>query len=254
MIIAYYRPQTIEEALKLLSAPNSHPLGGGTVLTRSADESITAVDLQALSLDRLSTSGNNLSIGATVTLQTLLESSYIPSSLKTALKLEAPLNHRCIGTVAGALVACDGRSPFAAVMLAMDARLTLEGDQSTVYGLGDILHLRYDILNNKLITKIEISVQCNLAFETVARSPADKPIVSAALAQWTSGRTRLVIGGWGKAPTLAFDGNENSGIESAARKSAQDSTDEWASAEYRSNVSAVLAKRCLDKISLDKKE
>jgi CO/xanthine dehydrogenase FAD-binding subunit len=252
MIIAYYRPQTIEEALKLLSAPNSHPLGGGTVLSRSTDESIAAVDLQALSLDSISKSGSNLSIGATVTLQTLLESSLIPFSLKTALKLEAPLNQRSVGTVAGALVACDGRSPFAAVMLAMDARLTVEGGQSTVFGLGEILPLRYDILKNKLITKIEISLRSKLAFETVARSPADKPIVYAALAKWLSGRTRLVIGGWGKAPTLASDGNEDSGIESAAQNSAQDSTDEWAGAEYRSIMSAVLAKRCLENISLDK--
>ena len=246
MITEYHRPQTLEEALKLLSAPNTRPLGGGTVLTHPGDESFAVVDLQALSLDKVHKSGNHLEIGATVTLQTLLESAHSPAALKTAIELEAPLNLRTMGTLAGALVTCDGRSPFAVVMLALDARLTVEGEQSIVYGLGDLLPVRQDFLKGKLITKIEIPLQTKLSFETVARSPADKPIVCTALAQWPSSRTRLVIGGWGIAPVLAMDGSEASGIEDAARNAAHDAADQWASAEYRSDIAAVLAKRCLE--------
>ncbi|HEX7542413.1 MAG TPA: FAD binding domain-containing protein [Anaerolineales bacterium] len=251
MITEYHRPQTLKEALLLLSAPNTRPLGGGTVLTHLGDESFAVVDLQAIGLDKLHKSGNNLEIGATVTLQTLLESPHTPIALKTALKLEVPLNLRNMGTVAGTLVTCDGRSPFAAVMLALDAWLTVDNGQPTAYSLGDFLPLRHDLLKSKLITKIGIPLQTKLAFETVARSPADKPIVCAALAQWPAGRTRLVIGGWGKVPTLAMDGNEASAVEAAARNAAHDATDEWASAEYRSDVAAVLSKRCLDKILRD---
>jgi CO/xanthine dehydrogenase FAD-binding subunit len=58
---------------------------------------------------------------------------------------------------------------------------------------------------------------------------------------------RLVLGGWGKAPSVAMDGNEPSGVEAAARNAAHEAADEWASAEYRSDVAAVLAKRCLEK-------
>ena len=67
----------------------------------------------------------NLELGATVTLQTLLESEYCPEPLKSALKLEAPLNIRNSATIAGTLVACDGRSTFANVLLAMDAKLEI---------------------------------------------------------------------------------------------------------------------------------
>jgi CO/xanthine dehydrogenase FAD-binding subunit len=150
--------------------------------------------------------------------------------------------------VAGALVACNGRSPFAVVMLALDAKLTVAGGQSSVVSLGGLLPLRTEILQGKLITKIEIPLNARLSFETVARTPADKPIVCAALAQWPAGRTRLALGGWGRLPLLVMDGNEPGGVEQAARNAFHEAGDEWASAEYRREIAAVLAKRCLAKL------
>src|SRR6266498_3039318 len=114
MITAYHRPQTLNEALMLLSQPNRTPLGGGTLLSHSQTDSVEVVDLQSLSLDTIKKQGNTLEIGATVTLQQLLESEQCPDALKSALKLEAPLNLRNAATVAGTLVSCDGRSTLAA--------------------------------------------------------------------------------------------------------------------------------------------
>jgi putative selenate reductase FAD-binding subunit len=248
MITNYHRPGTLEEALALLARPGNRPLGGGTVLSHSADKAFSVVDLQALRLDKIHKSGHNLELGATCTLQALLESPHSPLALKAALELEIPLNLRNMGTIAGALVTCDGRSPFAAVMLALDAKMTVAGLVTQEVNLGDFLPLRQLPPPGRLITSIKIPLHIKLAFETVARSPADKPIICAALAQWPSGRTRLVIGGWGASPTLALDGNDTAGIEASAQNAAHDSTDAWASAEYRSAVAAVLAKRCLDHI------
>lgn len=248
MITQYYRPQTLEEALKLLSQPATRPLGGGTILTRWNESSFSVVDLQAIGLDTIRKSGNNLEIGATVTLQTLLESQYSSKALKTALELEAPLNLRNMGTVAGALVTCDGRSSFGAVLLALDAKCCLISDRPVIFGIGDFLPLRDELLRGKLITKIEIPLNIKLAFETVARSPADKPIVCAALVQWPSGRTRLALGGWGKHALLAMDGNEFGGLYEAARNACADAGDEWASSEYRMEIAGILAKRCLNGI------
>jgi len=258
MIIEYHRPQTLEEALELLKRKNppTFPLGGGTVLTQLSDKSFAVVDLQALGLDKLRKVGNKLEIGASVTLQLLLESRFIPPALAAALRLETPLNLRNMGTAAGTLVTCDGRSPFVTAMLALDAKLTVDGGPtteaglgSTVIGLGDFLPLRAGYLRGKLITKIVIPLNVKLAFETVARTPADRPIVCATLAQWPSGRTRLALGGWGKMPILAMDGNEPSGVEEAARNAFAEAGDEWASAEYRSEIAVVLAKRCLEQLS-----
>ncbi|NTU56987.1 MAG: hypothetical protein HGA79_12120, partial [Anaerolineales bacterium] len=131
MIIAYHRPQTLDEALTLLTQPNTLPLGGGTLLSHGTADPVQAVDLQLLGLDSLTKSGNNLELGATLTLQALLESELCPEALKSALKLEAPLNIRNAATVAGALVACDGRSTFASMLLAMDAKTMVNSKQSS---------------------------------------------------------------------------------------------------------------------------
>ena len=249
MIIEYHRPKTLDEAIRLLSKTDTRPLGGGTVLNRPSPERFAVVDLQALGLNKIHKSGNKLEIGAAATLQALLDSTHIPPTLQETIRLETTYNLRQMATVAGTLVACDGRSTFTTAMLALDAKVTVISNQSSVISLGDLLPLRTEILRSKLITRIEILLNAKLTFETVARTPADKPIVCAALAQWPSGRTRLALGGWGKSPLLAMDGNEPGGAEEAARNAFAEAGDEWASAEYRSEVAAVLAKRCLESIA-----
>lgn len=249
MITAYHRPQSLDEALALLAQPNMLPLGGGTLLSHPTSDSVEAVDLQALGLNTVKKSGNNLEIGATVTLQQLLESEDCPKALKSALKLEAPLNLRNAATVAGTLVSCDGRSTFATVLLVLDARIEVRSSKAEprVSNIGEFLPLK-NLQPGSLITSITIPLNVNLAFDYVSRTPTDKPIVCAALAQWNSGRTRLALGGYGHSPLLAMDGTEAEGLETAARNAFHEATDDWASAAYRMDVAATLAKRCLEGI------
>lgn len=255
MITTYHRPTTLDEALALLSQPNTLPLGGGTLLSHPTVDPVSIVDLQALGLNRIHKKGNNLEIGATVTLQQLLESEHCPEALKSALKLEAPLNVRNAATVAGTLVVADGRSTFACALLALDAKIEMRelgiGNRASAKpqipipdsrrtNIGEFLPLR----PRGLITQIAIPLQAKFAFEYVSRTPSDKPIVCAALAQWSTGRARLAIGGWGKSPTLAMDGTEAEGLDTAARNACHEAADEWGSAEYRMDVASTLAKRC----------
>ena len=134
-------------------------------------------------------------------------------------------------------------------------------------GLGDWLPLRQAGPGGRLITELALPTNVRLAYEYVARTPADQPIVCVALVQWlagtnqpaagtnqpaagggrlASGRTRLALGGWGAAPRLALDGPEPGGLEVAAQNACSQADDQWASAEYRRSVAATLAKRCLD--------
>jgi CO/xanthine dehydrogenase FAD-binding subunit len=243
MITAYHRPHTLDEALTLLAQPNTLPLGGGTLLSHGTPDSVQAVDLQLLDLNSLNKKGNELEMGATLTLQALLESEHSPEPLKRALKLEAPLNIRNSATVAGTLVTCDGRSTLATVLLALDAKINIQSSKTDIrtINIGDFLPVR----PRGLITSITIPSNVKLAFEYVSRTPADKPIVCAALVQWNSGRTRLTLGGYGKSPMLGMDGTEAEGVETAARNAFHEATDEYGSAEYRMDVAATLAKRCL---------
>jgi CO/xanthine dehydrogenase FAD-binding subunit len=252
MITSYHRPTTLRDALALLAQPDTVPLGGGTLInTPRFDKSpgISVVDLQALGLDLISTSGQNLELGASVTLQQLLQSGQIHAALKQALKQEAPANVRNMATIAGTLVAADGRSTFATVMLALDARLTVVSQQtSIVTSLGDTLPLRGKLLNARLITKVSIPLNVDLAYSNVARTPADKPIVSAALARWPGGRLRLALGGFGNAPLLGLDATDPGGLAAAARNAFHDASDDRASADYRMDIAAILANRCLEEI------
>jgi CO/xanthine dehydrogenase FAD-binding subunit len=258
MIIEYHRPALLEEALRLLERPEplTLPLAGGTALNQPSPERFAVVDLQGLGLNTLHAKGNFLSLGATLTLQSLLESldeaaARGPASLRQALSrcitLEATYNLRQAATVAGTLVAADGRSPFATALLALDATLSLQpGDESLC--LGDLLPLRAERLRRRLITRVTLPLNARLAYEVIARTPADRPIVCAAAATWPSGRTRLALGGYGRAPLLALDGTEADGAEIAARSAYSHAEDAWASAEYRQEMAALLAKRCLQAI------
>ena len=246
MITTYHRPKTLPEALALVKKENVYPLGGGIQLSQFSDDEYEVVDLQALALNDITAKGSVLEIGATATLQELLETPDLPEALQKAIQHEAALNTRNSATVVGTLVASDGRSPFATMMMGLDADVTITSeDGETTTKLGDLLPLRDEILEGKLITKISIPINQNAKYEYVARTPADKPIVCAALSQWPGGRTRLVFGGWGTCPSLAMDGKGINGVEEAAKNATHDAADEWASAEYRMDVAVTLAKRCL---------
>lgn len=250
MIEAYYRPQTIEEALALLAdrEQKNVPMGGGTAIERYSREVIGVVDLQALGLDTYQVRGNFMELGATLTLQKLLTIDSLPEAVRQTIRLEAGYNLRQMATIAGTLVAANGRSPFATMMLALDARLTVQpGDQEIT--LGNLLPLRVEILSGRLITKIRIPLSMKVAFEYVSRTPADQPLVCAAVALWPSGRTRVALGGWSPALVLAMDGPQSDGAVQAAQEAFAQAEDAWASAEYRREIAGILVQRCLEELS-----
>lgn len=249
MIIEYHRPKTLEEAMLLLSRkdPVTFPLAGGSHINRPSADPVAVVDLQDLPLKSVEAHGSHLQIGATATLQALLdyeaEAVWLPI-LKKAIHHEVTYNLRQVATAAGTLVAADGRSPFATLLLALDAQIILlPGDEKL--SLGDLLPVRTENLRGRLITHIELPLKAKAAYEYVARTPADLPLVCAAVAQWPSGRTRVALGGFGSAPILAMDGPGADGAEQAARDAFSHAGDEWASAEYRQDVAATLSRRCI---------
>ncbi len=246
MIVEYYRPKDIAETLNLLANTqiNTVLMGGGTAIDRYSIEPFAVLDLQDVGLSSIQVRGSVLEIGATATLQSLFENSEIQEALRKSIYREAAQNLRQVATVAGTLIASDGRSPFTTALYALDASLTMIPDDEKIQ-LGSLLPLRKKNLTNRLVTKITIPLNVRLAYEYVARTPADLPIVCAAVAVWPSGRTRVVLGGFGEVPILAMDGPDREGAEIAAGGAYSHADDQWASASYRQEMAKVLVKRCL---------
>ena len=246
MIKEYYRPETIEEALELLAreTPLTRPMAGGTELNSPSNDQFDVVDLQSLGLDKIELKGSNIKIGAMATLQDLLSVSDLPSALSEAIHHEATYNLRQSATAAGTLVSATGRSAFATALLALDAQLVMMPNEEKL-ALGELLPLRSELLKGKLITEILIPGNVKLAYQYVSRSPADLPIVCVAVAAWSSGRTRIVLGGHGTAPIMVVDGKDENDVLSAVGHAYMQAEDEWASAEYRVEIAKTLTKRCL---------
>ena len=255
MATHYARPKDIKETLKLLEGDHAIPLAGGTFINThyfkskltaypESDE-VTLVDLQSLGLDHIRKHGNILEIGACTSLQDLLDNDYLDENIKNAIRLEASINIRDAATVAGTLIACDGRSTFATIMLALDAKLVFEPGEKEIL-LGNFLPLRGKQDLGKLVTKVIIPLNTTVSFEFVARTKFDRPIVCVAVAKWASDRIRLALGGYGAAPILALDGTSKDDITAAARNGFHEASDEWATAEYRSDAAATLAQRCME--------
>ena len=253
MITQYHRPQTIDEALALLSRPNVQNVlaGGGTTLNRLEGEAIEVIDLQSLGLNHIRQQGNWLSLGATLQLQAISESDLLPAALRMAAKRETSFNLRQAGTIGGALIAGDGRSPLAASLLALDAQLTLisgmdRATESIAYG--ELLPLRQTRLKNRILTEVTIPGNVRIEFEMVGRTPADWPLCGVVVARWPAGRTRIVLMGFGSLPILAMDGPEPGGAVEAVKFAFSAANDEWASAEYRQAIAAIQAERLLSRL------
>jgi CO/xanthine dehydrogenase FAD-binding subunit len=258
MILEYHRPDKLEDLIDLLSrkSPETIVLGGGLYINEVINDPIAVVDIQDLGLDQIETKGKLMDIGAGVTLQSLLERTDTPLALKNAIKYQETMNRRQIATVAGTLITASGRSSIPAVFLALDAELDILGKAKKVEKIkfGDFLPLRKEKVTGRVITGIRIPTGIWVAYHYAARSPADLPIVAAAAASWPSGRTRVVLWGYGDQPIMVVDGPEPDGAEMAARDAYSEAGDQWASAEYRSETASALVRRCLDDIVESKKD
>lgn len=246
MIVEYHRPESLEHALSLLSrqSPRTVPLAGGSYLSRHASEDIAVVDLQKLGLDFIEETDKGLTIGSMARLQTLVEHNAVPQWLKQVAHRETSANLRRMQSVAGTVVTCDGRTVLGTALLAVDARLHwLPQDNET--GLGDYFALRPRWNQGILIQSILVPAKVKVAVDWVARTPRDLPVLVVAVARWQSKRTRIAVGGFGNVPALVLDGPEPGGAELAIKSVLRQSTDQWASSEYRMDAGEKMVKRLL---------
>jgi CO/xanthine dehydrogenase FAD-binding subunit len=245
----YYRPRSLEEALTRLV--EGVPLAGGTSLTPRRRDLRSVVDLQDIGLDAYRVEKGSVRAGAMLRLQAIVDApdSQAPAALRTACRLEAAANVRRMATLGGSLFGTGGRSPLVCALLALGAEVRIApGDEGMA--LDALLEERSSWSPGRLVTEVRWSAKCDLGFASVGRSPADRPIVCAALGRDGAG-WRLAVGGWGDRPVLAAggpaapaEGDVRAAVK-AARTACAGADDEWASGEYRSAVAAVLTQRLM---------
>lgn len=210
MIIEYHRPETLEQAKKLLNrtTPMTIPLGGGTMVSRPSQDPVAVVDLQALGLDKIVKDESIIKIGSMVRLQTLVEASELPEGLSQCSLRETNINIRRAATIGGLLMTSGGNSPLLGCFLSLDAKIYWEHGNKFTY-LADWIEKKREKKPGKFITGIEFTLPDTILYEDIARSPEDRPIVYVLASTWNTGETRVVVGGTGKFPIIASDGSNN---------------------------------------------
>ena len=276
----YHRPQGgpdrggLDRALALLARPaiRTVPLAGGDTLVGSADPSVEAVvDLQDLGLGaidydpeipawRIGAMATRAALAADERLQKLACGVIAEGARRWAGSVQ-----RNRATVGGAIVTAAANDPLVVALLACDAAVVLfSQDGPSTLPLADFLPRRRALLAAPaLVIEIlapEPPASSGAAMESVARTPADAPIVVVVAALALRGAhcaaARLALGGVGVLPLPLPDvGDMLAGREIttdliadvAARAAARLSPtgDYRGSAAYRNAMARVLAERAL---------
>ncbi|MEE8119918.1 MAG: FAD binding domain-containing protein [Anaerolineales bacterium] len=255
--LSYYRPKTIKETLVLME--KGVPLAGGTALTPRRYDVDAVIDLQDLKLDELKVGKSEIRIGATVKLQALIEAhEELPQALTQACRQEAALNIRNVATIGGAVMTADGRSPLLTALLALDASVITEPGNSSE-PLQKLLKTRDGMRKPRLIIALEMVRPNRMIYEQVSRSPADRPLVCLAVAEYltSKGGSHVIaaLGGFGERPIRLTKmeealetGASLAEAASLAQKAYDDAGDAFASAAYRAEIAGVLARRLLTEV------
>tara|TARA_B100000029_G_scaffold267769_1_gene263395 strand:- start:5368 stop:6105 length:738 start_codon:yes stop_codon:yes gene_type:complete len=234
--IAYYRPDSVEDAVALLQEPSHRPLAGGTILNGDDDPTpIAMVDLQGCSLDGISDTGDSLRMGAMTTLQDLVYDERVPTGLSEAARAELPSTLRTLATVGGTVATGNADSVLLAALLVHEARIELLGpDGHETTPLEDIL--TSGLAAGHVVTAVEVDPSGGCARHSTARTPSDTPIVSAT-ARVANDGLRLALTGVADHPVLVDPADPTAGLDPIG--------DFRGSADYRRKLAEVLAGRAL---------
>lgn len=236
----YVRPRTIGEALRLLGRDGSAMvIGGGTRLCMLAEPRTTrVVDLQALPLASIDVLGGTARIGATTTLQQIVDDVRLPPTIRDAARRERPATLRSIGTLGGCVATGHWESELLASLLVHDARVeTIAPGREARLALEHVLR---EGPGGSIITGVVVATDGRSAAVRTGRTRADLPIVAAVARRSGAGRMHLALTGVATFPLLV------DGIDGVA--GLVPPSDFRGSSEYRRHLALTLAARVLEEV------
>jgi CO/xanthine dehydrogenase FAD-binding subunit len=266
----YHRPTDIDEAVRLLRRKDVVTIvlaGGTTTIGEGSPEIEAVVDLEGLNLDFIEYENGALYLGAMLRLQTIVEKLHDVSDvlLADAARRTASLKIRNMATVGGVLAGGDNHSPFSVALAALKARVKIYEQPGEMTLWSDIAsQVRTRGLRGKLITAISLNLpsgHMGAHYDQVARTPADRPIVSAAAVAYENASgaldTTTAIGGLlqdlvvinQKGSLAEPDKTADAMVATVTNQRAPETayqSDFLGSAEYRKSVAPILARRALE--------
>lgn len=280
-VFEYHRPETLDEALALLAEhEDAKPLAGGQSLIPAMNFRLASpaalVDLGRLTELRGITAaggkgGGSVRLGA-MTTHAALETSPLVAQraplLAETIGFVAHPQIRNRGTIGGSLAHADPAAELPAVIVTLEATLTLQSASTERRVLGEQFFtglFATALEPGELVTAIEVAAlpaRSGWAFEEMARRHGDYALVgvAAVLTLDPAGRcenARIVLLSVGDGPvlarramaTLAGQAPSSEAIESAAELAAGEDIDPpsdiHASAAYRRQLARVLTRRAL---------
>ena len=271
----YVAPATVKEALGLLARHREEAkvLAGGQSLVPLLNYRLARprvlVDINGLPLDGIRVEGGQLRLGALTRHAMLEESSQIARLcpvLSEAAGLIGNVRVRTLGTLGGSLAHADPAAELPMVMLALDARLTLEGPKGrrTVPARDFFTGYLTTVLeSDELLMEVDVPVLPGMGYavEEFARRAGGVAVVAVTALVSLDRRgqvedARLAFAGMALTPVrLPEAENVLRGHEptverlslaaATAREALTPGSDAFVSAAYRKHLAAVLVKRAL---------
>ncbi len=271
----YLRPTTLDQASELAQQPDSLLLAGGALALGTLDlHNATVIDLQAIpELNRLEMDEGGVTVGSAVKLEQLLGWDQLPEVFRRALTRALPANVRTNLSILESLR--ERRHPMLREWLAaitahdIGVEWLKDGQRDWESIAGLLVHA--DEFDHLFITSIDIPAvpqRQALGSAFVARTPADVPIVNAAVYVYLNEENTVesmfgALCGASADPVLAFTletliGNplDAANIASAVKTVAtlvDPVSDYLGSAEYRREMARVCVERslteCLEQLS-----
>lgn len=248
----YARATDLTHALELLAEEDAKALAGGQSLLpvmklRIARPSVV-VDISRLDLRGVEVREGELRIGALTTWAELLRAKALERSSLAAIRECAEgigdLQVRNLGTIGGSIAHADPASDMPAVLLALGARLRLrspDGARELALDEAFVGPFSTAIAATELLTDVVVPLPAAGAGSAYAslEHPASGFALVGAAALVEPDRESVALTGVGATPFL-LDGDLEQAIAAAEIYG-----DRFASAEYRRELAAVLAKRAL---------
>ena len=240
-VLAYHRPESLDEAQKLASQINTVLIGGGTLVIPEVHSNPTSeveiIDLQAVGLAGISSElidgRSSIKIGAMTRLSDLIGNHEIPTLLQELSTRELPSTLRTQATMGGTIADRNGESILLSGFLTLGADIEVNG--------ADWIPLS-QLLQSKsiegIITAVKFQVpspQSKTSFQSVGRTPMDTPIVSAVGISDPKGNPQISLTGVAEVPVFI---NEVADLENLKPQS-----DFRGTSNYRKHLASILYSR-----------